>query len=153
MMNQSETITPVPTLEPTQFSSYVRVVLICSGLGILFLFVVARLLVPNPEGIGTHRQLGLPPCSFYVFWGIPCPSCGMTTSWSWMLRGQWILAAQTNAAGLWLGIWCGLMTPWFIGSGLKGKWIWFQPNVYFGAVFGGTTVAIMFVVWMLKLFT
>ncbi len=44
------------------------------------LLLVARLLRPSAEGVGTHRQLGLPPCAFLHFTGIPCPSCGLTTS-------------------------------------------------------------------------
>jgi hypothetical protein len=44
------------------------------------LLLIARLLRPSAEGVGTHRQLGLPPCAFLHFTGIPCPSCGLTTS-------------------------------------------------------------------------
>jgi hypothetical protein len=44
------------------------------------LLFIARLLRPSADGFGTHRQLGLPPCAFLHFTGIPCPSCGLTTS-------------------------------------------------------------------------
>lgn len=38
---------------------------------------------PDPRGIGTHEQLGLPPCGFVqVFDGVPCPSCGFTTTYA-----------------------------------------------------------------------
>jgi hypothetical protein len=44
------------------------------------LLLIARLLRPSVDGVGTHRQLGLPPCAFLHFTGVPCPSCGLTTS-------------------------------------------------------------------------
>ena len=44
------------------------------------LLLVGRLLQPSPGGVGTHEQLGLPPCGFLYFTGIPCPGCGLTTS-------------------------------------------------------------------------
>lgn len=40
-------------------------------------------LKPDARGIGTHEQLGLPPCGFVqMFDGVPCPSCGFTTSFA-----------------------------------------------------------------------
>src|SRR5215471_6383207 len=44
------------------------------------LLLTARLLRPSANGFGTHEQLGLPPCAFLHFTGIPCPACGLTTS-------------------------------------------------------------------------
>lgn len=45
-------------------------------------------LTPDPRGIGTHRQLGFPPCTTQVVFGIPCPFCGMTTAFSHMAHGH-----------------------------------------------------------------
>lgn len=50
-----------------------------AGTAAVLLFV-GRLLHPAPAGVGTHQQLGLPPCGFLHFTGIPCPGCGLTTS-------------------------------------------------------------------------
>src|SRR5437016_1117396 len=36
----------------------------------------------------THRGLGLPPCTFYEQTRLPCPSCGMTTSFALLIRGD-----------------------------------------------------------------
>lgn len=47
---------------------------------------IARVLSPSPNGWGTHQQLGLPPCFFHQMTGIPCPTCGMTTSFAHTVR-------------------------------------------------------------------
>jgi hypothetical protein len=37
---------------------------------------------PDARGFGTHQQLGLPPCSFEAVTRVPCPGCGLTTSFT-----------------------------------------------------------------------
>ncbi|TWT56164.1 hypothetical protein CA85_45060 [Allorhodopirellula solitaria] len=64
------------------------------------LLAMARSLSPAAAGLGTHQQLGLPPCSMRVLFGLRCPACGMTTSWSHWTRGQWWPAAQANVGGV-----------------------------------------------------
>jgi hypothetical protein len=46
------------------------------------LLVIASMLRPASAGVGTHTQLGLPPCGMMVTTGYPCPSCGMTTAFA-----------------------------------------------------------------------
>lgn len=45
-------------------------------------------LTPSPTGIGTHRVMGLPPCTWVAWGDIPCPTCGMTTSFAHAVRGD-----------------------------------------------------------------
>lgn len=56
------------------------------GVGLLvvtsLVLVIARWLDPDPSGHGTHTQLGLFPCTFYAWTGLPCPLCGATTSFA-----------------------------------------------------------------------
>ncbi|WP_197167670.1 DUF2752 domain-containing protein [Neorhodopirellula pilleata] len=61
--------------------------------------LTARLLSPDPAGLGTHQQLGLPPCSMRVLFDIRCPACGMTTSWSHFMRGELATSLRVNAGG------------------------------------------------------
>lgn len=65
---------------------------------------VAGGLEPNSKGVGTHQQLGLPPCSMRVLFGIRCPGCGMTTSWAHFTRGQFTQSARVNSGGFLLAI-------------------------------------------------
>jgi hypothetical protein len=59
----------------------------------------ARQLEPNSMGLGTHQQLGLPPCSMRLIFGIRCPGCGMTTSWAHFMQGEWLESLQTSVGG------------------------------------------------------
>jgi len=68
-------------------------------LGVLVMVGVGLYLTPDPAGHGTHQQLGLPPCTIYYLTGRPCPSCGLTTSVSAILHGQFGLAWRANPIG------------------------------------------------------
>jgi hypothetical protein len=65
-------------------------------------FAIAAFLTPNPHGHGTHTQLGLPPCGFLVVTGLPCPGCGLTTCFAFMIRGQVVDATTANPFGVML---------------------------------------------------
>jgi hypothetical protein len=45
---------------------------------------LAAWLTPDPTGVGTHIQLGLEPCIMMSWLTLPCPMCGMTTTFSLM---------------------------------------------------------------------
>jgi hypothetical protein len=76
--------------------------------------VIATRLIPSPTGMGTHTQLGFEPCYFALQTGIPCPSCGMTTSYSWLARGNFPASFYVQPMGAVLGLativtfWAGL---------------------------------------------
>lgn len=35
---------------------------------------------PDSRGYGTHEQLGMRPCGWPEHYGMPCPTCGVTTA-------------------------------------------------------------------------
>jgi hypothetical protein len=61
---------------------------------------IARVVTPDPSGFGTHRQLGLPGCAFLALTSLPCPACGLTTSFAHMARLQITSALHANAIGV-----------------------------------------------------
>lgn len=76
--------------------------------------VIAAGLQPSAAGFATHTQLGLQECAFLHQTGLPCPSCGMTTSWAWFVRGNVIASLYVQPMGTVLAIitfaavWIGL---------------------------------------------
>ena len=64
------------------------------------LLAVAAWLTPHASGTGTHQELGLPSCSFLAETGLPCPTCGLTTSVSAMAHGKLVLAWQSHPFGV-----------------------------------------------------
>lgn len=61
--------------------------------------VVGIVLRPSPDGHGTHQQLGLPPCGSVILFDRPCPGCGLTTSWTAILHGQFVQAFEAHPLG------------------------------------------------------
>ncbi len=157
----SSGITPIPagsaplqstlSAEP-QFSHFIR---ISSGAFCLFLiagFLLAANLSPSPRGYGTHQQLGLPPCSIQVLFGIPCPSCGMTTSFCWFVRGEILKSAQANLAGLYLATICALLLPILAAISLWDRLIWIKKPLYWAVVSSSLYFVIALAQWGVRYF-
>lgn len=91
------------------------------GLILAVLLSIAAWLSPNSKGMGTHQQLGLPPCTLVQLTGTRCPSCGMTTSWSYLMKGNLVGSVRANSAGCLIGLIALLISPWFITSAAVGR--------------------------------
>ena len=129
-----------------------RIVYCGLGIGMLALLIVARTLHPSPEGVGTHQQLfNLPPCGFIMFFGLPCPSCGMTTSWSHFTRGNLLEAWQANAGGALLAMFALPTGIWLAISGWRGRWWFKNPNALILSAFLGLIIAAAIIQWALRL--
>ena len=109
-------------------------------------FAVAAALSPydthgQPLTHGTHRQLGLPPCSLKLLTGFPCPSCGMTTSISLFMHGDLAAAWRVNWAGVvvaFLGL-ASMAWLFAIASGLFRQSGSIDDAIKWLALAGGTT--------------
>jgi len=144
-------------VEPLQFPSSLlpwaqRVVLVSAGAALLSLLALAGALDPDSRGFGTHERLGLPPCTFRQLTGYRCPSCGMTTSWSHLVRGRVGEAFRDNVGGALLGLVTGLLAPWSLISGWRGRWLWrpLGERVVFIAVWW--LVAVTLIDWSVRFF-
>jgi hypothetical protein len=123
------------------------------GLG-LFLAVglgIAIYLTPSEEGMGTHQKLGLPPCTMVSMFGMRCPSCGMTTSWTHTVRGQLISACRANTGGMVLALTAIIATPWLLLSGILGRWITTPPNEWMGLCYCLILLTIIVIDWVTRI--
>jgi len=76
---------------------------------------------PVARRMETHRQLGLPPCTFKELTKLPCPSCGMTTSFALLIRGDVGNSLRANAVGTLLAAFCLTMIPWGLATVVRGR--------------------------------
>ena len=74
----------------------------------LFVLILAARLTPSPDGCGTHQGLGLAECGFLARTGLPCPACGMTTSWAWFARGNLPASLYVQPMGTALAVTCAM---------------------------------------------
>ena len=135
-----------------EISGQLRVLLGAIGLGLVFLLVLAAMLKPSQFLIGTHEQLGLPPCSFRVLFGIPCPTCGMTTAWACLMHGEFIRALQANTGGVLLAVLAMTAAPWLMFSAVRGRWLIWKPNGTAVGCVSAAILAITLVQWGFRLF-
>jgi len=76
-----------------------RLLALALGLPSWAVLATALRLQPDPEGHGTHLQLGLGTCSFLEATAHPCPVCGMTTSFAHMAHAQPLQAVAVQPFG------------------------------------------------------
>lgn len=126
-----------PAISAASPSPRHRLLCALTSLCLLTWLLVAASLTPDPSGLGTHRQLGLAPCGWIIAFGKPCPTCGMTTSFSnaaqghfWAsLRGQPFatLLALGVATGFWASGYAaltGLAMGKVYAFLLRPRWVW-----------------------------
>lgn len=82
---------------------------------------IGLFLKPDVHGHGTHQQLGLPPCPSVLLFDRPCPGCGLTTSWTAFLHGDFAMAFHAHALGpiLYVG---------YSAFALATFWFWFRQR-------------------------
>lgn len=94
----------VPTIYSPQYGSprvgwYGRLIAAAIALACGAMLGLASQLTPSPGGTGTHEQIGLNPCQFHLRTGIPCPSCGMTTSVAYFAQGRLLSSLYVQPMG------------------------------------------------------
>ena len=112
----------VRLLQPEPLDRSVRLSALAVAVVIAMVFSAARQLTPHPAGYGTHRQLGLPECRFRRLTGWNCPTCGMTTSFTHLARGQIRAAVRASPAGVVVAVAAGMLVlPWCVTAVFTGR--------------------------------
>jgi hypothetical protein len=105
---------------------WTRGILLALAVGLTGVLGVAIWLRPydeqsKPLTMETHRQLGLPPCTFLWATGYPCPACGMTTSFALLMHGDVVSSLRANWVGT-IAAALGLFAiPWSVASLCYGR--------------------------------
>jgi hypothetical protein len=128
-----------------------RLVLVSVGAGLVGLFATAACLTPSDRGYGTHQGLGLPPCTIVQWYGMRCPSCGMTTAWAHMTRGDVVQAVQANAGGALLALAAAWIGPWMLASGVAGRWLGGPPRESVTIAVGLAVIVVTLIDWSIRL--
>jgi hypothetical protein len=83
--------------------------------------------------------------------GIRCPTCGMTTAWACLVRGQVISALRANVGGALLAAIAIVSVPWLFASAALGRWLGWAPNSRVMAWAGSALVLITLIDWAVRL--
>ncbi len=92
---------------------------------------IAIRLSPDPAGAGTHRQLGLQACSMLQLTGYPCPTCGMTTAFSHVVRGNVAEALHAQPMGVLLAaglVICAFVSAAAAATGYRRSVNWYRVS-------------------------
>ena len=128
-----------------------RVGFFCLGFLLFVLLAVAAWLKPNPSGMGTHTQLGLPGCSLFTMVGIRCPGCGMTTAWAYTMKADFTSAIGANVGGVLLCLLSVAVFPCLLWMAIRGQSInnrWFTQVVIAVLVIA---ISISIIEWLIRL--
>ncbi|MFO0966503.1 MAG: DUF2752 domain-containing protein [Gemmataceae bacterium] len=142
-------------LRPWPLPWWARGLLVFLALIALTTFAIAFHLDPYRGGhvwqAETHTQLGLPTCSFKRITGLPCASCGMSTSFALAVRGDFLHSLQANWVGTLFALFGMAYVPWALISAVRGRWLWFHSieRIVLGVVIG--FVSLLFFRWGLVL--
>ena len=136
---------------PDPFAIRFRVTALSLAIAIVAVFGLAWWLTPDLRGFGTHQQLGLPECHFRILTGHNCPQCGMTTSFSFLVRGHFQRAVRANPCGPFLAtILIGVVLPWCVVAVVTGRSVLTsQPGttaVWLVALY----IVLSLVVWLMR---
>jgi len=108
---------------------------------------------PDARGLGTHEQLGMEPCSFLSTTGLPCATCGMTTSVSHLTHGQALASFLNQPMGFIFGLataMTAVVSGWSVLTGMRLTGIAQQlrlPSTWF------VLVLLVLLAWGYKIWT
>jgi hypothetical protein len=106
-MDQSVPIIYTPPIDRQVVTRGGRLLALGVAAAALTPLIIAATLAPDRSGMGTHLAMGFHRCEFLATTGLPCPSCGMTTSFAWFVRGNWLASLYVQPMGFLIALACG----------------------------------------------
>lgn len=108
---------------------WVRGVLLVFAVLLVVVFTLACQIDPydeqgKPLKMGAHQRLGMPPCEFVVMFKKPCPSCGLTTSFSLLMHGDMMGSLSANPVGTAMALFGLALVPWCLLIAFRGRYLW-----------------------------
>lgn len=100
-----------PPAAPPRLSAAGRFFALGLAAACLAVLATAAWLRPSPNGLGTHTELRMEPCQFERRTGLPCITCGMTTSFAHFVRGNWLASLYVQPFAALLAM-AAAMTLW-----------------------------------------
>lgn len=105
------------TVSPSPFEKILLTLLSLACVALLLFF---HSLQPDPKGYGTHESFAYP-CHFRATTGLPCPTCGITTSLALLCKGKLWLGMRIQPFGfllflLFILIPCATLLEWISGK-------------------------------------
>jgi hypothetical protein len=134
---------------------WVRGILLVITVCLTAVFAVAWWIRPydtDGEIRETYPELGLPPCTFKYVTGLPCPSCGMTHSFVFLIHGDVknsFLSRLSNPVGTLLASFCLAMIPWNLGSVVLRRPLFIRSVEGALAKFIGVLMTVLLLRWFI----
>ena len=123
-----------------------------AALGVL---ILAACLRPDPSGVGTHTTIPwmhLGPCGWLSETGVPCPTCGMTTSFAWFSRGDLVASAYVQPMGLLLAVLTAMVFWVAIYVVVSGRPAYRLLRLVPGRYYGVPLLALFLAAWGWKIY-
>ncbi len=108
---------------------------------------------PDPSGVGTHTQLGLPPCGHLLATGRPCITCGCTTAFALAAHGRILQALWTQPFGTFFFFLCLAGAVFSLHALWTGRSLVLRIALWPWARLILATLALLVLSWIFKLLT
>jgi hypothetical protein len=122
------------------------------GLAVASVWFLARV-PPDPRGYGTHELFGMTPCGWPERYGIPCPTCGVTTAAAWLVHLSPWRAVATQPFGAVvaaLGLWLAFVA--LVCLVRRRSFVAWLARLPYGTLLG-LGIVLMLVAWLYKYLT
>ena len=144
------TADPLPVQESPVGALVDRVVASLVVVAAAGMVAALRLIAPSPVGHGTHEFLGMRPCGWPEQYGVPCPTCGVTTAATHLVHLHPLEAFLTQPFGALLavfGLWHAARALVALGRGHS----FVEPMVWWNwPRLGLIAMALLLVSWAYK---